>query len=68
MAANRISTAELKRRMDAHEPVTIIDTRGGEAWNRSDKQIPGSIRVPLGELDKHLADLPRDRAVVAYCT
>jgi rhodanese-related sulfurtransferase len=64
----RITAEDLKRRMDAHEPVAVLDTRAPEVWKNSDVQIPGSIRVPPDEVDKHLSEIPRDRLVVAYCT
>jgi rhodanese-related sulfurtransferase len=29
--------------------------------------VPGALSVPLAELKKRLAELPKNRAVVAYC-
>jgi rhodanese-related sulfurtransferase len=68
MAVQRITAQDLKSRMDAHEPLTVLDTRAPEVWKNSDVQIPGSIRVPPDELNKHLSQIPRDRLAVAYCT
>ena len=68
MAVQRITAEELKRRMDAHEPLTVLDTRAPDAWKNSDVQVPGSIRVPPDEVAKHLSEIPRDGLVVAYCT
>jgi rhodanese-related sulfurtransferase len=68
MTIQRITAQDLKRRMDAHEPLTVLDTRSPEAWKSSDVQIPGSIRVPPDEVARHLAEVPRDRLAVAYCT
>lgn len=64
----RMTVEELKRRMDAHEALAVLDSRSLEAWKSSDVQIPGSVRVPPDEVDKHLAEIPRDRLVVPYCT
>jgi rhodanese-related sulfurtransferase len=64
----RITIDELKRRMDAHEALTLLDSRSPVAWESSDVQIPGSIRVPPDEVDRHLSEIPRDRLVVSYCT
>lgn len=64
----RITVKELKRRMEAGEDFTIIDVRNPEAWAESDTMIPESIRVPLDELDKNLARIPKMRPTVAYCT
>jgi rhodanese-related sulfurtransferase len=68
MNIKRITVEELKRRMDAHEALTVLDARAPDAWERSDVQIPGSIRVPPDKVDEHLSEIPRDRLVVPYCT
>lgn len=45
--------------------VTVLDVRPAEEYLAG--HIPGAISVPLSELDRRLADLPRDREIVAYC-
>ena len=64
----RITIDELKRRMESGEDFTIIDVRKPEAWAGSDTMIPESIRVPLDDLEKNLARIPKNRPAVAYCT
>ena len=68
MPVQRITAEDLKRRMDAHELMTVLDTRAPEVRKNSDVQIPGSIRVPPDEVAKHLSGIPRGGLVVAYCT
>jgi rhodanese-related sulfurtransferase len=68
MDVQRINATELKRRLDAGEPTTVLDTRSLDAWNSADEQIPGSVRVPPDEVDDHLSDIPQTGLVVAYCT
>jgi rhodanese-related sulfurtransferase len=68
MDVQRISVTELKRRLDAHEPVTVLDSRSPQAWEGSDRQIPGSVRVPPDEVDAHLSGIPHDGLIVSYCT
>ena len=68
MAVQRITVAELKRMMDAHQPVTVIDARSAESWKKSDVEIAGSLRVPPDEVAQHLSEIPRDRVAVSYCT
>jgi rhodanese-related sulfurtransferase len=63
-----ITVVELKRRLDAKEAITLLDARAPAAWQQSDAQIPGSLRVPPDEVDRLLADIPRDRPVVTYCS
>ena len=66
--APRITVQELKRRMDAGEDFTVIDTRNPNAWAETDTVIPEAIRVPLDELEQNLPRIPKNRPVVAYCT
>ena len=68
MTVPRITIEDLKRRMDAHEALAILDSRASDAWKSSDSQIPDSIRVPPDEVDQHVSEIPRDRLVVPYCT
>ena len=67
--APRITVEELKRRMDAGEDFTVIDTRNPTAWAaESDTMLPGAIRVPLDKLEENLHRIPKNKPVVAYCT
>lgn len=45
--------------------VTVLDVRPPEEYRAG--HIPGAISVPLSELKHRLAELPRDREIVAYC-
>jgi rhodanese-related sulfurtransferase len=45
--------------------VTVLDVRPPEEYRAG--HIPGALSVPVDELDRRLADLPRDREIVVYC-
>lgn len=45
--------------------VTVLDVRPPEEYRAG--HIPGALSVPLAELERRLAELPRDREIVAYC-
>lgn len=45
--------------------VTLLDVRPVEEYQAG--HIPGAVSLPLRELEHRLADLPRDREIVAYC-
>ncbi len=45
--------------------VIILDVRPVEEYRAG--HIPGAISVPVGELGKRLAEIPKAREVVAYC-
>ena len=68
MEATRITTDEVRERLDRGEEFTFLDTRNPQAWAESDKKLPNAMRVPAAELDQHLNEIPHDRAVITYCT
>jgi len=45
--------------------VTVLDVRPVEEYRAG--HIPGSLSVPLPEIEKLLSTLPRDQEIVAYC-
>jgi rhodanese-related sulfurtransferase/DNA-binding transcriptional ArsR family regulator len=63
-ALERVSGAELMQRVRSGE-VTVLDVRPAEEYRAG--HIPGARSVPVRELSKHLAELPKDREIVAYC-
>jgi rhodanese-related sulfurtransferase len=66
--ATRITVDEVKERMDRGEQFTFVDSRNPKAWAEADKKLPNAIRVPAEELAQHLDEIPKDRAVITYCT
>ncbi len=64
----RVTVDEVKARIDRGEPIAFIDARSVSSWGESDEQIRGSIRVPPDDVNAHLAEIPKDRSIVTYCT
>jgi len=67
-----ISVEELKAKVVANSPVTIIDVRATSGYIDSTSKIKGAIHVKLRRLRSRLAmsplkDVPRDQEVVTYC-
>ena len=46
-------------------PPLLVDVR--EPWEYSLCRIDGSVSIPLGELARRQAELPRDRPLVLVC-
>ena len=68
MEVTRVTVDEVRARMDRGERLAFIDTRNSQAWGESDTKLPGALRVPADEVAEHSAEIPRDRAVITYCT
>lgn len=60
-----LTVHELKQKMDAGEPFTLIDVR--EQWEYDHARIPGSRLVPLGELEARTEELPREGLLILQC-
>lgn len=59
-----VSLAELRRRMRAGD-VTVIDVRPEDEFRSG--HIPGALSIPVAQLKRRLAEIPKKREVVAYC-
>lgn len=68
MEATRVTIDEVKERLDRGEELVFVDTRNPQAWGESDSKLPGAIRVPAGEIEQHLDQIPTGRTVITYCT
>ncbi len=63
-ALERVSGDELMKRVRNGE-VTVLDVRPAEEYRAG--HIPGARSVPVSELGKRFAELPKNREIVAYC-
>jgi len=62
----RVEWAEFKKAYDAKRLV-VVDVRGQEAFEAG--HIPGSISVPLDEVEKRVAELKKaGKPLVLYCS
>ncbi|MFZ0406772.1 MAG: rhodanese-like domain-containing protein [Cyanobium sp.] len=51
-----------------HRPqLTILDVRSAEEFNGPDGRVPGSLLLPLPELEQRSGEIPPDRPVVVVC-
>jgi|SRR5215472_11305605 len=64
----RLTVAELLARFEKHTPIVIVDSRSESSWEGSDKQIKGSVRIPVDQIEARMNELPRDKEIVIYCS
>ena len=60
-----VTREELARRLEDGDPVVVLDVR--PAAEHAAGHLPGAVSIPVEELHRRLAELPRDRDIVAYC-
>ena len=59
-----VESAELLRRARSRD-VVVIDVRPPEEYAAG--HIAGALSIPLGQLERRLRTLPRNKRIVAYC-
>ena len=60
----RLDVDELKAQLDAGVDVLLIDVR--EDYEVESGSIPGSIHIPVGELEARMPDIPKDVRLVFF--
>ncbi len=60
-----ITAQELKAKLEAGEKPLLLDVRSQAEYD--EVRLPDSLHIPLGALRTRLAEVPRDREIVAFC-
>lgn len=68
LRVDRISPGELLEKMDAGEPVVVVDLRHSLELENDPARIPGAIWIDYEEIGERFHELPENREVVLYCS
>ncbi|MGE5335381.1 MAG: MBL fold metallo-hydrolase [Nitrososphaerota archaeon] len=60
-----ISIQDLHRRWQQHDHLAVLDVRDQAEWDSG--HIPGSQHIHIGDLMRHLHEIPRDIPVATIC-
>ena len=63
--ASEMTPEQLKKRIDAGENLFVLDVRNPNEFAIC--RIPGTVLLPLPELQVRFAEVPKDREVVVHC-
>lgn len=64
----RVTPEDLHRLMDEGSDPLVVDVRTGVARVADPRRIPGARTLDFSKIEKRLAELPRDREIILYCT
>ncbi len=64
-AGPEITARELKERLDAGAPLTLVDVRTPQEWEIC--RLEGARLIPVSELPARMAELDSTKEIVAYC-
>lgn len=67
LRAGRIEADELSGMIDRGEEPVVLDVRSRTHRELDRRRIPSARGVDLDDLERTLAEIPRDREVVVYC-
>ncbi len=68
LVASRLEPEDLKKQLDAGQPVYIIDLRHPLELLPDPFTLPGAVHFSPDALAARQSEIPRDRDVVLYCT
>lgn len=61
----RITVAELKDLLAKNEAI-VVDVRNEAQYNAG--HVKGARLIPVGEIQNHVDELPKDKLIVTYCS
>jgi len=61
-----LTPQEVKALLDGQTKPLVFDARSKLSYDLG--HVPGAVSLPLEELSNRLAEIPRDRLVIFYCT
>lgn len=63
----RVTVDELREHMRRDSPPLVVDVRSASSRGVDPRFIPGALAMEVDEIERRLAELPRDRDLVFYC-
>lgn len=63
-----ISAADLKARVERGDNLVLLDARSRGAYDSSDVEIKGAVRIPTDELEQRAFELPFGAEIATFCT
>jgi rhodanese-related sulfurtransferase len=63
--ASDIKPADLKRRLDARDPIVLLDVRDG--WETALARLDNAVHIPMEELEHRTDELDAKSEVVVIC-
>jgi len=68
LRVDRVTPEELHDRIQAGDPVQVVDVRHRVEVDSDPRTIPGALVLPAEELEARISELDLERELVVYCT
>jgi rhodanese-related sulfurtransferase len=64
-AAQDISSREAKVLLEKNKNVFVLDVRTPQ--ENSQAKLPGTVLIPIGEFERRINEVPRNKTILVYC-
>jgi membrane protein DedA with SNARE-associated domain len=64
----RITPQELRQRIEAGEPLLVVDLRHEIELDADRQTLPGALHIAFEDLDLRHGEIPRDREIALFCS
>lgn len=61
----KVSAEEVLRALEAGDACIVLDVRDADEY--AEGHVPGSVCIPLSELNERLSELPKEKTIYAIC-
>jgi len=65
-AEKNISAREAKALLDGNRNTYLLDVRTPFEYGLG--RLPGSVLIPIGEFERRIREVPKNKAIIVYCT
>jgi rhodanese-related sulfurtransferase len=60
-----ISSREAKKMLEKNKNIFLLDVRTPQ--ENSQARLPGAMLIPVGEIERRVAEVPKNRIILVYC-
>jgi rhodanese-related sulfurtransferase len=60
-----ISSREAKALLDQNRNIYVLDVRTPQ--ENSQAKLPGTVLIPISEIERRVAEVPKNRTILVYC-
>lgn len=64
-AAQQISSREAKALLEKNKNIFLLDVRTPQ--ENSQAKLPGTVLIPIGEFERRVAEVPKNKTILVYC-
>jgi rhodanese-related sulfurtransferase len=60
-----ISSREAKTLLEKNKTIFLLDVRTPQ--ENSQGKLPGTVLIPIGEFERRIGEVPKDKIILVYC-